>query len=83
MAKMFRKIGLPHVTVKDPNVKQWALRLSKTLDDLSTEQAKQYITYIDEQIANVETEIENSYDLMLTYEEEVLTYEGNILTWQV
>jgi hypothetical protein len=73
MAKMFRKTGLPRVTVKDPNVREWALRISKTLDDLSTEQAQQIMTYITEQITNVTndytteiTNIENNYGIMLT-----------------
>ncbi|NVM22098.1 MAG: hypothetical protein HWN68_10010 [Desulfobacterales bacterium] len=81
MAKMFRKTGLPRVTVKDPNVKQWATRLSKTLDDLQTEQAKQYTTYIDEQITNVTnnlnteiTNIENNYGIMLAGEDGSIFY---------
>ena len=84
MAKMFRKTGLPGVTVKDPNTRQWATRLSKTLDALQTEQARQNTTYIDEQITNVDntitqeiTNIENNYGIMLTGENGSIFYAWN------
>ena len=85
MAKMFRKTGLPRVTVKDPNTKQWATRLSKTLDDLQTEQARQYTTYIDEQVTNnydtvtneYEEYVTNNYGIMLTGENGSIFYAWN------
>lgn len=66
MAKMFRKTGLPRVTVKDPNVKQWALRLSKTLDDLSSEQGQQFATYIGDQITSNYNTVTNEYEEYVT-----------------
>jgi len=85
MAKMFRKTGLPRVTVTDPNTKQWATRLSKTLDDLQTEQARQYTTYIDEQVTNnyetvtneYEEYVTNNYGIMLTGENGSIFYAWN------
>jgi hypothetical protein len=77
MAKMFRKTGLPSVTVKDPDTKKWGIRLTKTLDDLSTEQGRRFQQYIDDRDTTITTTITNEY------EEYVTNNYGIMLTGQV
>lgn len=57
MAKLFRKTGLPRTDlVKDPDTRLWAKKLTKTLDDLTTEQGRQLQEIINEEVTNITNE---------------------------